>query len=224
MQQVAGRNKQQGYITKEDASSPTVSLKAVLLTYVVDAKKNRDVAIVDIPNAFIQTIVEDEKDKALICIHGQLVDIFVSIAHCIYGLYVTVGKISKKELLVQYLTVLYGTMVALLLYYKKFVKSLNSKGFKFNAYDPYMTNKQVNWEQLTVCFHVDDCKILYLTSTVVDKITEWLQSEYKNVFEDGTGQMKVHRGKTHKYLGISLDFSHPNQCRVIMIDYIGTRH
>jgi hypothetical protein len=31
--------------------------------------------------------------------------------------------------------------------------------------------------------------------------------------------MKVHRGKTHKYLGMSLDFSHPNQCRVTMIDY-----
>jgi hypothetical protein len=32
--------------------------------------------------------------------------------------------------------------------------------------------------------------------------------------------MKVHRGKTHKYLGMSLDLSHPNQCRVTMIDYI----
>jgi hypothetical protein len=34
--------------------------------------------------------------------------------------------------------------------------------------------------------------------------------------------MKVHCGKTHKYLylSISLDFSHPNQCRVSMIDYV----
>ncbi len=40
------------------------------------------------------------------------------------------------------------------------------------------------------------------------------------MFEDGTGQMKVHRGKTHKYLGMSLDFSHANQCRVTMIDYV----
>jgi hypothetical protein len=57
-------------------------------------------------------------------------------------------------------------------------------------------------------------------SKVVDKTIEWLQSEYKNVFEDGTGQMKFHRGKTHKYLGMSLDLSHPNQCRVTMIDYV----
>jgi hypothetical protein len=57
-----------------------VSLEAVLLICVVDANKNRDVAIVDIPNVFVQTIVEDEKDKALICIHGPLVDVLVSIA------------------------------------------------------------------------------------------------------------------------------------------------
>jgi hypothetical protein len=72
MQQVAGGNKQQGYITKEDANSPTVSLEAVLLTCIVYANKNRDVAIVDIPNAFVHTIVEDEKDKALICIRHPL--------------------------------------------------------------------------------------------------------------------------------------------------------
>jgi hypothetical protein len=96
-QQVAGGNKQQGYITKEDASSPTVSSEAVLLTCVVDANKNRNVAIVDIPNAFVQTIVEDEKDKALIGSCGPLVDVLVSIAHNFYGLYVTVGKKGKKK-------------------------------------------------------------------------------------------------------------------------------
>ena len=40
------------------------------------------------------------------------------------------------------------------------------------------------------------------------------------MFEDGTGEMKVHRDMTHKYLGMSLDFSHDNQCRITMIDYI----
>jgi hypothetical protein len=207
--QVAGGNKQWGYITKEDASSPTVSLEAVLLICVVDANKNRDVAIVDIPNAFVQTIVEDGKDKALICIHGPLVDILLSIAPNVYGLYVTVGKKGKKQLLVQWsLTALYGTMVALLLYYKKFAKSLKSKGFKLNPYDPCVANKQVNREQSIVCFHVDGCKILHLIPKVGDETIEWLQSEYKNVFEDGTRQMKViNCSKTHKYLGMSLDFS-----------------
>ncbi len=67
-----------------------------MLTCVVDANKNRDVAIVDIPNALVQTIVEDEKDKALICIRGPLVDILVSIAPNVYGPYVMVGEKGKK--------------------------------------------------------------------------------------------------------------------------------
>ncbi len=40
------------------------------------------------------------------------------------------------------------------------------------------------------------------------------------MFEDGTGEMKLHRGKTHKYLGMSLNFGHDNQCRITMIDYV----
>ena len=132
----------------------------------------------------------------------------------------TVGKKGEKQLLVQCLTALYGTMVASLLYYKKFVKSLKSKGFKLNPYDPCVANKQVKGEQLTVCFHVDDCKISHVSPKVVDETIEWLRSEYENIFEDGSGQMKVHRGKTHKYLGMTLDFSHDDQCRVTMIDYV----
>ncbi len=123
-------------------------------------------------------------------------------------------------MLVQCLTALYGTMVALLLYYKKFVKCLKSKGFKLNPYDPCVTNKQVKGEQLTVCFHVDNCKIFHLIPKVVYETIEWLRSEYEHVFEDGTGEMKVHCGKTHKYLGMSLDFGHYNQCMIPMIDYV----
>ncbi len=71
-----------------------------------------------------------------------------------------------------------------------------------------------------MCFHLDNGKISHLIQKVVDKMIEWLQSVYENVFEDGTGQMNVHCGKTHKYLGMSLDFRHANQCRVTMSDYI----
>jgi hypothetical protein len=77
---------------KEDASSPTVSSEAVMLTCIVDANENREVAIVDISNAFFQTVVEDEKDRAFIRIRGSLVNILVPSAPDVYGLYVTVGK------------------------------------------------------------------------------------------------------------------------------------
>jgi len=145
------------------------------------------------------------------------VDILVTIAPDVYGEYVTIGKKGGKQLLVQCLNALYGTMVASLLYYKKFVKSLRSKRFKLNPYDPCVANKQVDGEQLTVCFHVEDCKISHISPKVVSDTIDWLRSEYENVFENGSGLMKVH---PHKYLGMSLDFSHVNQCRITMIEYV----
>jgi hypothetical protein len=165
-------------------------------------------------------VVEDEKDRVFVRIRGPLVDILASIAPDVYGEYVTIGKKGEKQLLVQCLTALYGTMVASLLYYKKFVKSLRSRRFKLNPYDPCVANKQVDGEQLTVCFHVDDCKISHLNPKVVSDTIDWLRLEYENVFEDGSGLMKVKRGKTHVYLGMALDFSHANQCRITMIDYV----
>jgi hypothetical protein len=61
-----------------------MSSEAVMLTCVIDATKKRDVAVVDISNAFIQTVVEDEKDRAFIRICGPLVDILGSIAPYVY--------------------------------------------------------------------------------------------------------------------------------------------
>jgi hypothetical protein len=71
---VAGGNTQRGHVTKEESSSPTVSTEAVLLTSIVDAHKGRDVTVVDIPNAFIQTKVDDAKDRVIIWITGVIVD------------------------------------------------------------------------------------------------------------------------------------------------------
>ncbi len=66
---VTGGNTQCGHVTKEELSSPTVSTEAVLSTSIVDAREGRDVAVVDIPNAFIQTKVDDAKDCVIILDH-----------------------------------------------------------------------------------------------------------------------------------------------------------
>lgn len=53
---------QQVDVDKEEAASPTASTEAILLTAVIDAAEGRDVATVNIPNAFIQTDVGNDKD------------------------------------------------------------------------------------------------------------------------------------------------------------------
>jgi len=213
---------QRGHITKDEASSPTAHSESITLTGVIDAKEKRDVATVDIPNAFVQTVVADvDKDyRVLVRLRGRIVEILCKIAPEVYLPYVTVNKRGEKILIVQCLNALYGTMVASLLYYKKFVKSLRRNGFKLNPYDPCVANKIVNSKVLTICFHVDDCKISHVSEKVVDNTIEWLQKEYEVIFEDGTGAMKVHRGKVHVYLGMNLDFTTPGEMHVTMPKHI----
>ena len=109
---VAGRNKQHDFIDKEDASSPTVTQDSAVLTCMIDAKKNQDVATIDIPNAFIQTVVEDSKDRVIIQIWGLMDNILEKIEPHVYGPYVTFDKRGNKQLLVECLSAIYGTMVA----------------------------------------------------------------------------------------------------------------
>jgi hypothetical protein len=44
---------------------------------------------------------------------------------------------------------------------------------------------------MTICFHVDDCKILHLDPKVVDHTIAWLRDEYESVFINGSSMMKV---------------------------------
>ena len=213
---VAGGNKQRDYISKEDASSPTVSTESVLLSCIIDAEEKRDVAVIDIPNAFVQTRVEDEKDMAIIKLRGVLVDILVALAPDVYKSYTMTDKKGTIQLLVQCQNALYGTMVASLLYYRKFTKSLTGIGFELNPYDPCVANKMIDGKQMTICFHVDDCKLSHRKSRVMDDMIQWLRQEYESIFEDGSGKMTVSRGKVHKYLGMTLDYTVSGQVKITM--------
>ena len=154
-----GGNKQQDCITKEDVSSPMVLAKAVMLACVFNALDDQDIAIINIPSAFVQTIIKNKEPHVIVCIRGLSVDILVSIAPDVYFPYMSTNKSGQKVMLVQCLNAVYGTMMAALLYYKKFVKSLTKQGYKINPYDGCMTNKVVKGKQVTICFHIDDCKI-----------------------------------------------------------------
>jgi hypothetical protein len=217
---VAGGYKQCDYISKEDASSPTIATESVLLSCTIDVEEHRDIAVLDIPNSFVQTRVENEKDMAFIKIRGILVDILVEIAPEAYKSYVSQDKKGNKQLLVQCQNALYGTMIASLLYYRKFVKSLKDIDFIINPYDPCVANTIIEGEQMTICFHVYDCKISHHKKTVMDQMIGYLRQEYEIIFKDGSGAMTVSQGKVHKYLGMTLDYSIPGQVKITMIDYV----
>jgi hypothetical protein len=142
--------------------------------------------VVDIPNAFLQTRVENEKDMAFIKIRGVLVDILVEIATDVYKPYVSRDKKGMNQLLVQCQNAMYGTMVASILYYRKFVKSLADVGFIINPYNPCVANKIIEGKQMTICFHVDNFNLSHRKKKVMDNMIEYLREQYESIFEDGT--------------------------------------
>ena len=109
--------------------------------------------------------------------------------------------------MVQCQNALYGTMVASLLYYRKFVKSLLDIGFVLNPYDPCVANKMIGGHQMSICFHVNNCKLSHKSSRQMDRIIEYLRKDYKSIFEDVSGKMTVKCGKVHEYLGMTIDYS-----------------
>jgi Reverse transcriptase (RNA-dependent DNA polymerase) len=207
------------WLSREDATSPTVSLESIFLTTVIDAKEGRDVFTADIPNAFIQAELPKTKpgqERVTMKITGVLAELLVKLAPETYARFV-VEENGQKVLYVVVLKALYGMLVAALMWYCRFRADLESIGFKFNNYDPCVANRRVNGKQHTVRFHVDDLMGSHIQSSVNSKFIKWLNKKY-----GGYGEVKATRGKVHDYLGMTFDFSEPGKVSVGMTDYVAS--
>ena len=209
----ADGRKQRAWTNKEDASSPTISTEAVFLTSIIDALENRDVAIVDVPGAFMQA---DMDELVHVRFTGTMVDLLIKIDAEMYEPYV-VYEGKEKVMYVELLKALYGTMRAARLFWEKLRAKLLEEGYVPNPYDQCVVNKMINGKQCTIGWHVDDLKISHVDSKVVDQVIEMLDDEFGK-----ETPMNKSRGKVHDYLGMILDFSKPGELTIDMIDYIKT--
>ena len=146
----------------------------MLYTCIIDAMEKRKTITLDIPNAFITTVVEKEEDMAIIEQEGYLVDVLMEIDPEYYKEYVWEDSKGQKHLITQCQNAIYGTMIASLLFYKKFVKVLQREGFELNPYDPCVANREVNGNQQTIVWHVDDCKVSHVNDTVNEELVKML--------------------------------------------------
>ena len=213
----ANGSKQRTWMNGDETSSPTVMTESVLLTSTIEAEENRDIATFDIPNAFIQTPVEEtdaQGDRIVMKIRGPMVDMLVEIDPDSYAEYVTYEN-GNKVLYVHILRAIYGMLMSGLLFYKKFRKSIEKIGYEVNPYDPCVANKTIRGKQHTISWHVDDLKSSHKDPKVNDEFQAWLQKEYGQERE-----VTATRGKKHTYLGMLLDFSVPGEVKVDMTDYV----
>ena len=141
---------------KSDGSSPTIMNDSIMLTGVVDAKEGRHVAVLDIPNAFLQA---KNDERIIMLLRGKLAELMVRVDPGLYRKYVTTSDNGVPMLYVRLDKALYGQLQAALQFYKTLRADLEERGFEINLYDPCVANKMVEGAHMTVCWHVDDLKI-----------------------------------------------------------------
>jgi hypothetical protein len=183
---------QREYISKDDLSSPTVSIYALMASCLMDAINDRKV--LKFENVMVDMICQINSDysKNVIC-RGKRKFIF--------------AKLNKA---------VYGTLLGAILFYQKLSKQLTDWGYVQNDYDPCTFNKVMNGEQVTIQFHVDDLKILHKDQDILDSILNDLDIKFstkKNALTASTGLI-------HDYLGITINFNERHKVKFTMIDYL----
>jgi len=69
------------YTNKEDTSSPTVSIEAIMLSCAIDAKENRYIVVSDIPGAVLHADMEDNVHMLL---EGTVAEMILKLDPAIY--------------------------------------------------------------------------------------------------------------------------------------------
>ena len=159
---------QRAYIPQEDARAPTVSTEAVFMTAVIDAMENRTVADVDIPGTSMQA---DMDPGVYMWIDGAMADLLLEIDYDMYHPHMVEEK-GKPVIYVELLKALYGTLRAARLFWETLSRKLQEWGFTINPYDSCVANKELDGQQCTITWHVDDLKISHVDEHVVRSIIQ----------------------------------------------------
>lgn len=207
----ADGRKQRAYTAKEDAASPTVATEAVFLTAVIDAMEGREVAVFDVPGAFMQA---DMDELVHVRFTGKMVELLLEIDEDMYAPCVVMER-GEKAMYVELLKALYGTLRAARLFWEKLSAKLREWGFTMNPYDSCVANKIVDGTQMTVAWHVDDLKVSHKKITAIREFAGQLNDEFGK-----ETPITESYGKKHEYLGMTLDYSTPGEVKIIMSDYI----
>jgi hypothetical protein len=183
----------------------------VMLSCVIYAEEERDVAIIDIPGAFMQV---DMDEIVRMRLDGKMAELLVHIDPSRYEKYV-VHENGKPVIYVLLKKALYRTLRAALLFWRRLSSQLKEWGFIANPYDPCVVNKEINGKQCTILWHVDDLKISHVDPEVVTSIIDMVEGEFGK-----EAPLTIVRGKVHEYLGMTIDFSTVGKVRFSMISYI----
>ena len=186
----------------EDTSSPTASTPAVFLNLMIAAKEKRIVKVVDIPGAFLKAdmigeevhVIFDKVGSAILCVIDPVYKEYLRDDGCL------TCKVDKA---------LYGLVESAKLWYNTLKSKLEDYGYVINPKDLCVFNKDINGEQVTVTFHVDDLLITSINEAGIDELIN-------NLSIDFDCELKPSIGPVLSYLGMTIDFTNENYVELRM--------
>ena len=194
----ANGSKQRNYLKEfESVASPTVSLEGLLLHLMIGAYEKRKFISFDVPGAFLQAEFDEDK-MLLLKLRGDVIVNSMCSVNPAHEKNVRYEN-GKKVLYMKIIRALYGCIESALAWYNLFTETLQGLGFTLNPYDKCVANKDVNGQQLTISWHVDDCMASHKEQKVLDDLAQIMTREF--------GDMEITRGKDHSFLGMEIDVS-----------------
>mgnify|MGYP001173859395 CR=1 FL=1 len=115
----ADGRKQRHCVSKEESASPTAHTKSEITTGVMEAKEKHKVTSSDVPNAFMQTKVDNPEERMTLVLRGTAANVSVDTAPEVHG------ECSREErgdsvLHLECTNVIHGALMAALLFHRKF--------------------------------------------------------------------------------------------------------
>ena len=137
------------------------------MSFCIDAKEGRYVAVTDIPGAFL---CEDMNECMHMIMEDTIAKHVAKLELAIFRKYIWHDKKGKPMLNVKLKRALYGTLQVALLFWQMLSGVQVSRGFMINPYDQCVSNKQINGKQCTIIWHVDNLKISHMSENIVEDI------------------------------------------------------
>ena len=139
------------WILRDNKSSPTALMESILLTSGIDAREERDVASLDVPNTFIQTHtpLDLPGESTVMKVRGVLVNWLIKLEPVAYSKYVVYYN-GKKILYLEILRAISWMLVTSLLWYRKLRKDLEEINVLFYNYDPCIAKRLINTHQQNI--------------------------------------------------------------------------
>ena len=137
-----------------------------MITSAIAAHKERDVAIIDIPGAFLHARTDE---LIYIILHATLAELMAMVDPVLYKNFITYDLKDQALMYVKMNKALYGMPKSALQLYLKFCSDIEAYRFKVNIYYPCVDNADLNGHQMTVTGNVDDLKVSHKNTFEITK-------------------------------------------------------